>query len=316
MSIAQAKDDLVLQRITYRGPHDVPAPIPWPDGLAPSGAPYGRAAELTPGMSSTTWKPYAHQWSSYEPQLTDRSPARDAGCMGYVAQVTIGDVEVLAVKSELHLATDGISAPIVALWQQMVAEARPKLVISTGTAGGIGAATQLGDVSQLPTPSSTAPRSSRTSRGPSSSSPGRESKGALTRRASMPSWPRTPDGSAPWPPAPRSSPSVGQRAAWRPSTTSASPTPPTPSASSATTPRRARRRWTTPPCRWPSTVCRTRRRGARSATPAILRSPRTSATLKPRSARPPTSTKSTATGRPSGRPSPPGRSSPTSTERK
>jgi Phosphorylase superfamily len=170
MSLAQANKDFVLQRISYRGPHDVPAPIPWPDGLAPRGAPYERAADeplpsadvivvtwtaaegealadvLTPGMSSTTWKPYAHEWSSYARQLTDRSPARDAHCMGYVANVTIGDVNVLAVKSELHLATDGVSAPIVALWKQMVTEARPKLVISTGTAGGIGADTQLGDV--------------------------------------------------------------------------------------------------------------------------------------------------------------------------
>jgi hypothetical protein len=169
MSIAQLNDNL-LERITYRAPHEAPAPIPWPDGLAPSGAPYGRAADeplpssdvlvvtwtvaegqaladvLTPGMPSTTWKPYAHRWSNYQPQLTGRSPAREAGCMGYVAQVRIGGVEVLAVKSELHLATDGISAPIVALWQQMVSEARPKLVVTTGTAGGIGAATQLGDV--------------------------------------------------------------------------------------------------------------------------------------------------------------------------
>jgi len=38
-----------------------------------------------------------------------RSPAREAACMGQVAQVRIGDVEVLAVKSELHLATDGVS---------------------------------------------------------------------------------------------------------------------------------------------------------------------------------------------------------------
>ena len=160
----------MLERITCRAWHDDPAPIPWPDGLAASGAPYSRAADeplpyadvlvvtwtaaegqaladvLTPGMSNMTWKPHAHQWSSYEPQLTDQSPARDAHCMGYVAQVTIGDVQVLAVKSELHLATDGISAPIVALWKQMVSEAQPKLVISTGTAGGIGASTQLGDV--------------------------------------------------------------------------------------------------------------------------------------------------------------------------
>jgi hypothetical protein len=163
-------EDFALQRITYRSSHGALAPIPWPDGLAPSGTAYSRAADeplpsaevlvvtwtaaegqaladvLTPGMPSTTWKPYAHLWSTYVPQLTERSPAREAGCMGYVAQVKIGDVDVLAVKSELHLATDGTTAPIVALWQQMVTEVRPKLVITTGTAGGIGTATELGDV--------------------------------------------------------------------------------------------------------------------------------------------------------------------------
>jgi len=101
---------------------------------------------LTPGLPSTTWRPYAHLWSSYEAQLTDRSPARDAQCMAYVANVRIGPVRILALKSELHLATDGISAPIVQLWKQMAEEARPEMIISTGTAGGIGEATQLGDV--------------------------------------------------------------------------------------------------------------------------------------------------------------------------
>ena len=49
--------------------------------------------------------------------------------MGRVAKVKIGEIEGLAVKSELHLATDGITAPIVALWQQMISEVRPKLVM-------------------------------------------------------------------------------------------------------------------------------------------------------------------------------------------
>jgi hypothetical protein len=162
--------DRVLDRITYQTEPAPLAPIPWPAGLAPRGTPYTRASDgplppadvvvvtwtaaegqaladvLTPGMQSTTWQPYAHQWSSYESQLTSRSPARDAGCMAYAANVTIGSVNVLALKSELHLATDSVSAPIVQLWQQVVAEVQPSLVISTGTAGGIGTATQLGDV--------------------------------------------------------------------------------------------------------------------------------------------------------------------------
>jgi nucleoside phosphorylase len=163
-------NDYALERIIYRAPHEALAPIPWPEGFAPCAAPYDRAANqplpradvvvvtwtvaegqaladvLTPGTPSVSWKPYAHEWGKYEPQLTSRSPARQAGCLGYVAQVKIGNVSVLLIKSELHLATDAISAPIVAFWQQIVDEARPTLVITTGTAGGIGTATQLGDV--------------------------------------------------------------------------------------------------------------------------------------------------------------------------
>jgi hypothetical protein len=40
--------------------------------------------------------------------------------------------------------------PIAALWSQMIAEAQPKLVITTGTAGGIGAEIELGDVVVAP----------------------------------------------------------------------------------------------------------------------------------------------------------------------
>lgn len=163
-------NDYALERIIYRAPHEALTPIPWPEGLAPCPAPYDRSADqplpradvvvvtwtvaegqaladvLTPGLPSVSWKPYAHQWKAYEPQLTSRSPARQAGCLGYVATVKIGNVSVLLLKSELHLATDAISAPVVALWQQIVDEARPTLVITTGTAGGVGTATQLGDV--------------------------------------------------------------------------------------------------------------------------------------------------------------------------
>ena len=162
--------DLIVDRITYQAKPGRLAPIPWPEGLAPEGTQYGpgsvdplplaevvvvtwTAAEgqaladvLTPGLPSTTWRPYAHLWSTYEAQLTDRSPARAAQCMAYAASVRIGSVQVLALKSELHLATDGISAPIVQLWKQIVEEAQPALIITTGTAGGIGEATQLGDV--------------------------------------------------------------------------------------------------------------------------------------------------------------------------
>jgi nucleoside phosphorylase len=162
--------DRILDRITYQPEHEPLAPIPWPEGLAPEGTQYEQGSDdplplaevvvatwtaaegealadvLTPGLPSTTWRPYAHLWSTYQAQLTDHSPARDAQCMAYAANVRIGSVQVLALKSELHLATDSISAPIVQLWKQIVEEAQPALIITTGTAGGIGEATQLGDV--------------------------------------------------------------------------------------------------------------------------------------------------------------------------
>ena len=44
MSIAQLNNDLLLERITYEVPHEAPAPIPWPAGLAPVATAYDRAA--------------------------------------------------------------------------------------------------------------------------------------------------------------------------------------------------------------------------------------------------------------------------------
>lgn len=166
--------DPVLDRILMVPEHEEPEPIPWPDGLVPRPVPSSAASNdplppaevlvvtwtyaegmaladvMTPGVPSSSWQPYARNWAKYEPQLTDRSPARDARCMGYHALTQIGSTNVTLVKSELHLTTDAVSAPIVQLWQQMVAEVNPKLVISTGTAGGIGAQTQLGDVFAAP----------------------------------------------------------------------------------------------------------------------------------------------------------------------
>ena len=166
--------DLVLDRILMTPAHEAPESIPWPEGLAPQTVaghatpahPLPRAdvlvvtwtaAEgmaladvLTPGLPSSSWHPYTHHWTEYESQLTTRSPAREEGCLGRFAQARIGSTTVTLVKSELHLATDAVSAPIIQLWQQMVAEVGPKLVITTGTAGGIGAQTQLGDVFAVP----------------------------------------------------------------------------------------------------------------------------------------------------------------------
>lgn len=161
-----APTDPLLARLTYKAS---PAPltdIPWAEGLAPTPLPTPAvlpeadvlvvtwtAAEaqaladvLSPGHPSSGWAPYAENWSQYEPQLTWRSPAKEAKCLGRWALIRIGEKKVVLYKSELHMATDTESLPLRELWQQLIATVKPGLVITTGTAGGIGQHTVLGDV--------------------------------------------------------------------------------------------------------------------------------------------------------------------------
>lgn len=145
------------------------APIPWPDGLAPARpyAPQGAtsippadvlvitwtAAEgraladvLTPGIESSGWTPYRTGWQSYLPQLTRRSPARQAERLGSWCMTTIGSAHAVCFKSELHPATDGPTLPAARLAAQLAGECDARLVITTGTAGGAGDGTLLADV--------------------------------------------------------------------------------------------------------------------------------------------------------------------------
>jgi nucleoside phosphorylase len=162
--------DLLLERLTAEPATVELAPIPWPAGLEPTPIKYraesnaslpkadvlvvtwtsaewqSLAAVLTPGVGKWDWLTYAEKWSEYESQLTWKSPAKEAKCMAEYYLTQIGDKRVLCVHSQLHLATDKVSAPVVQLWKQMIAEVEPKLVITTGTAGGIGAQCSLGDV--------------------------------------------------------------------------------------------------------------------------------------------------------------------------
>jgi hypothetical protein len=163
--------DPALDRIGFVPDLTVRAdPIPWPNGLAPVPRSYAAAPDaplppadalvvtwtaaeaealadvLTPGVRRTAWLPYRCGWDDYQPHLTGRSPAAQAGCLFHYQLVSIGDLSVVAAKSELHLATDDDTAPVVQLWGQIVAETKPRLVLTTGTAGGIGSDTVLGDV--------------------------------------------------------------------------------------------------------------------------------------------------------------------------
>lgn len=163
--------DEVLDRITYDpGAHEAGlAPIPWPAGLEPRtrGVPHQSASVpladvlvitwtaaearaladvLTPGIQSAEWAAYDTGWASYAPQLTGRSPARDEGRLASWCMTQVGGLAVTCVKSELHPATDGPTLPTAQLAAQLAGECSPRLVITTGTAGGAGDGTLLGDI--------------------------------------------------------------------------------------------------------------------------------------------------------------------------
>jgi hypothetical protein len=149
-------------------------PIPWPTGRVPTPEPLAAAPPaaaplpqfdylvvtwtveeakcladtLTPGFPSrTAWYDYAHNFATdFLPLIAKGAPARAANRLGSWFPTVIGGKRVMCFKSELHMSQDGLKLPVAKLWQQLIAEVQPKLVITTGTAGGIGAGIELGDV--------------------------------------------------------------------------------------------------------------------------------------------------------------------------
>jgi len=149
-------------------------PIPWPAGAAPTPKPLARAPSpsdplpqcdyvlvtwtveeakaladtLTPGYpSKTAWYNYAHNFQSqFVPLIRRGAPALESKRLGSYFLTGIAGKMTLCMKSELHLSQDGPAMPIALLWKQIIDEAKPKLIITTGTAGGIGAHIELGDV--------------------------------------------------------------------------------------------------------------------------------------------------------------------------
>ncbi len=154
------------------------SPIPWPSGKAPAPTPLqptpapdsvlprcdylvvtwtveeakSLADTLTPGFASkTAWYPYTHNFQSqYVPLIRKGAPALESRRLGSYFVTQIGKKRVLCFKSELHFSQDGPKMPIAKLWGQLIDEAQPKLVITTGTAGGIGSEIIVGDVVVAP----------------------------------------------------------------------------------------------------------------------------------------------------------------------
>lgn len=94
-----------------------------------------------------TWYPYSHNFAKFKDLIKGGSDnALKDGIFGYLFSLTIGQRKVVLYKTELHPKNNGTGLPFIPVIAQLVSELQPKLVISTGTAGGIGSAIHCGDV--------------------------------------------------------------------------------------------------------------------------------------------------------------------------
>ena len=153
--------------------------IPWPKGLAPktdatvrtgpSGAlpkadalvvtwtvdeGHALSRVLTPGKDSRNdYAPYRHNFATIAKKMRPVCPAVQAGRLGAYWTGSIGKKRVVYFKSDSHMSQDtktapkpGETLPNEDVWQQIIAEVAPEIVITTGTAGGIGPTCEVGDV--------------------------------------------------------------------------------------------------------------------------------------------------------------------------
>jgi hypothetical protein len=153
--------------------------IPWPKGLAPTTGPkpggsgkgalpradvlvvtwtvdegHALSRVLTPGKDSRNdYVSYTHNYATISKRMRKGAPALIAKRLGAYWTTTIGGKKVVVFKSDSHLSQDtrklpgkNGTLPNEDVWTQIITEVRPKLVITTGTAGGIGRQCQVGDV--------------------------------------------------------------------------------------------------------------------------------------------------------------------------
>ncbi|HUK46187.1 MAG TPA: hypothetical protein VLW06_01290 [Terriglobales bacterium] len=157
--------------------------IQWPANLQPTTAPLGKYAPGTkitsavdadadvlmvlytdqetmalldvmtgnPDWSAKTksdWCEYAHNFSKFKSSIQNPK-ANDTlkdGAFGLLSAMKIAGKNVVLYKTELHPKQDGVGLPFVGVMQQLISELKPKYVITTGTAGGIGGRIECGDV--------------------------------------------------------------------------------------------------------------------------------------------------------------------------
>jgi hypothetical protein len=146
--------------------------IPWPKGLEPQTTPklprksnsalpaadvlvvtwtvdeaHALSRVLTPGKDSRDdYLSYTRNYAAISKKMRNGCPAKEAKRLGAYWTTTIGGKLVVVFKSDSHMSQDGPQLPNRDVWRQIIGEVRPKLVITTGTAGGIGTSVEVGDV--------------------------------------------------------------------------------------------------------------------------------------------------------------------------
>ncbi len=154
--------------------------IPFPKGLAPTPQPISPAPKpgaslpkadviammdtsaksaatadvLTPGHRPPSWYPYTKNFTTqFLPQIGPDGPSRESHRLGSYFMTEIGKLKVLVYKTELHMHEDAkklpngsYTLPIKGMFKQMIGDAKPKVFLTTGTAGGVYCSMHLGDV--------------------------------------------------------------------------------------------------------------------------------------------------------------------------
>ncbi len=102
---------------------------------------------LTPAKDSRNdYRSYTHNFASISKKMRKGCPALEAGRLGAYWTTRIAGKKVVVFKSDSHLSQDGPMIPNIDVWRQMITEVQAPLVITTGTAGGIGKQFEVGDV--------------------------------------------------------------------------------------------------------------------------------------------------------------------------